>query len=246
MEQQTGTCTDEKVLGVFAKFWEPGRVKTRLAREIGDQVASEIYRLFLEIIVKDFAQIPCQRLLAFSPPDRQEEFEGLAGSHWELTSQIPLQPSPTLDLGERMDRFFAERFSQGARRVVLLGSDSPTLPISMIETAFVQLRQKQVVLGPAVDGGYYLIGMNEYLPQVFANVRWSSPQVLDETKRNLQAARIDYALLSEYHDIDDWQGALLLAEELRNRAIDQSDANSPQQRLLELLDRVRSDSLKPH
>src|SRR5205807_3280651 len=110
------------------------------------------------------------------------------------------------DLGQRMAGFFTEQLEDGAARVVLVGTDSPSLPASFVQQAFHELDSADVVLGPAADGGYYLIGCAGRVPPVFDGVAWGEPRVLLETVARLPA---DYrlALLPPWYDVDtlaDW------------------------------------------
>lgn len=133
-------------LGMFVKAPEPGRVKTRLAAVIGDANAAELYRAFLTDLIERFRQTGDRRVLAYSPADdmTREFFRQLAGGDYDLW------PQPDADLGTRMQTFF-ETF--GPEPVVLIGSDSPTLPDESPAAAFELLERTDVVLGPATDGG---------------------------------------------------------------------------------------------
>ena len=140
-------------LGLFVKFPEPGRVKTRLAAEIGHELAAELYSAFLSDLIPRFRDITARRVLAYTPNDDRSRqfFERLADGQFELWAQ------PEGNLGERMRSFF-EAF--GPEPVVLMGSDSPTLLRNHVEHALNVLRSVDCVLGPATDGGVYLIGMH--------------------------------------------------------------------------------------
>src|SRR5262249_472880 len=112
------------------------------------------------------------------------------------------------DLGQRISNFFAYAFLSGAYSVVLIGSDSPTLPLSFVEWAFAELEQADLVLGPATDGGYYLVGAGRPVPPVFANIPWGTRQVLHGTMALVQKAGLRLALLPPWYDVDtldDWR-----------------------------------------
>jgi rSAM/selenodomain-associated transferase 1 len=112
------------------------------------------------------------------------------------------------DLGQRMAAFFSAQFQAGAAKVVLVGTDSPTLPLSFIAQAFQQLDRAELVLGPATDGGYYLIGCKEPLPPIFKGIAWGTSAVLGETVGRLPDSRWQLALLPPWYDVDtvaDWQ-----------------------------------------
>ena len=100
-----------------------------------------------------------------------------------------------------MSAFFIDHLKI-AQRVVLIGSDSPSLPRTIVERAFDQLRSHDCVIGPATDGGYYLIGFRRWVDGLFANIDWSSPHVLGQTVRNLTAKECSLQLVSPWYDVD--------------------------------------------
>lgn len=189
-----------KQFGIFAKYWQPGKVKTRLAASVGDAEASGLYRRFLDTTLRRFGNAAQRRVLAYTPPERRSEFAALADDAWHL------EPQAAGDLGRRMQRYFAEAFRSGAERVVLIGSDSPTLPLEYVTDAFDLLKTFPVVLGPADDGGYYLVGAAGAVPPIFAGVAWSTPLVWSQTQSRLQAAGIRCGVLPAWYDVDDLAG----------------------------------------
>lgn len=195
-------------LGIFAKYPQPGRVKTRLAASIGDEPACRLYRAFVETLLARFSDVADRRILAFSPPERRAEFEALAGRCWQLAEQS------AGDLGQRMQRYFKDAFERGASRVVLLGSDSPTLPVEYVEQAFELLNKISVVLGPSDDGGYYLIGAAERVPPIFDDIAWSSEAVWEQTTNRLRSLGQDFRELPPWYDVDDEKDLRRLRDEL--------------------------------
>ena len=140
-------------------------------------------------------------MLAFSPADTRASFAELAGDRYAL------EPQADGDLGQRMAAFFGRHLTAGAEAVVLLGTDSPTVPVDYVEQAFRELEAANVVLGPATDGGYYLIGCRQ-LPPVFDGIRWGGSRVLEETVACLADPMWRLALLPPWYDVDtpdDWQ-----------------------------------------
>jgi rSAM/selenodomain-associated transferase 1 len=200
------------LLGVFAKHWAPGTVKTRLAAAIGPEAAAKIYQAFLVRTVERFGAAAETCVLAFSPPERREAFVFAESSGWRLW------PQSSGDLGTRMKSFFAIAFASGAARVVLIGTDSPTLPQEIVQAAFEALRTKEVVLGPAADGGYCLIGAARNVPPIFDRIAWSTGVVFRETVARLEQAQIPFAVLPEWYDVDDESGLTRLTRELRSLA----------------------------
>jgi rSAM/selenodomain-associated transferase 1 len=200
------------LLGVFAKHWTPGKVKTRLAATIGECQAAELYRTWIEATLRRFDQVGDERVLVVWPPHRLRDFLPLAGEQWRLEVQT------SGDLGARMRAFFAQAFARGAGRAVLIGSDSPTLPRDYLEQAFHELRTHQAVLGPTSDGGYYLVGAAEHAPPIFDGIAWSTPEVWPQTLCCLERTNTSCAVLPEWYDIDCANDLQRLQHELRSLA----------------------------
>lgn len=184
--------------GMFVKAPEPGRVKTRLAAAIGDSPSAALYRGFLTDLMQRFRLTGSRRVLAYSPAAAasQEFFAHESAGSYELW------PQPEADLGTRMRRFFE---SFGPDPVVLIGSDSPTLPVGFPSVAFAMLKHADVVLGPATDGGLYLIGLNQQRRTwpIFDGVDWSTSKVLDQVMRRLVESDARVEVLPPWYDIDE-------------------------------------------
>lgn len=203
------------LLGVFARYWEPGKVKTRLARRIGDENAADLHRQFVETTLLRLANIGGEQWLAVSSgealPRMAQECRAAAG--WRLSEQSGG------DLGRRMGDFFNRAFEH-ADRVALIGSDSPDLPQEYVEKALAELARVPVVLGPAGDGGYYLIGLSATLGEtlipamLLEGIPWSTPQVLPLTLDRLAKRGIDYHLLPTWYDVDEWEDLAALKQRL--------------------------------
>lgn len=186
------------VFGIFAKRPQPGAVKTRLAESIGDEAAAELYAAFLNDLIDRFRAVADRRVLAFAPQTASAAdcFRSLCRDDYELW------PQPQADLGVRMAAFFDHAFHSGAARAVLVGSDSPTLPEDCLAQAFLSLERRDCVLGPAADGGYYLVGLNRPRPDLFDGVDWGGPLVLEQTVQRLQRAKLSLHLLPVWYDVD--------------------------------------------
>ncbi len=195
-------------LGMFAKYWQAGAVKTRLAAGIGERRASEVYHGFLSVLVHRLRRAADRRVIVYTPRTHRSDFESLAGDDWSL------EPQADGDLGERMSQFFASALAYDNGSVVLTGSDSPTLPVEYVELAFERLREFPVVLGPSLDGGYYLIGASRHIPCVFRDIAWSSSQVWDQTVSLLRRSGCPYATLPQWYDVDDLDDLHALRAEL--------------------------------
>jgi len=175
-------------LVVFAREPVAGRVKTRLARKIGEGAALALYRAFLEDVVALTEGVAERRLLR------------VAGDPESLAAlPIARAPQEGADLGARMDH--AIRASLGEGPVAIIGSDSPTLPRELLVEAFARLQKHDVVLGPSADGGYWLIGARVAVPELFGGIAWGTPEVLPETLRRLSGR--SHSMLPSWYDVDE-------------------------------------------
>lgn len=199
-------------LGIFAKYWEPGKVKTRLASSIGEVNAARIYEVFVAATIARLSSIESERLLAYSPADEKTHlaFANANIDGWSL------KPQTSGDLGQRMAAYFDQQFAAGADRVLLLGTDSPNVPLVEVQEAFEHLNTSDVVLGPTEDGGYYLVGAKGQTPPIFENIAWSTPKVLPATVECLKAANLSYATLDPWYDVDEIFDLHRLIEDLRD------------------------------
>jgi rSAM/selenodomain-associated transferase 1 len=191
----------QQVLGVFAKWPTPGTVKTRLAAGTSPEWAAAVADAFLRDILARLAPLDVHRELVYAPADREGAFADLAGSRYALA------PQGEGDLGRRLEHFFRRHLDAGARAVVAVGTDSPTLPADLVARAFVELEGADLVLGPAADGGYYLIGAGPLPPPVFENIAWGTSRVLADTVAALSEPHWRLALLPPWYDVDlpaDW------------------------------------------
>jgi rSAM/selenodomain-associated transferase 1 len=199
-------------LGVFAKFWSPGGAKTRLAAEIGDDEAAALYRAFVETTLKRLTGLAGRQELCCWPPDREMDFRKVVPDTWELSFQIEG------DLGSRIEAFFEHAFKTGSRQVVLIGSDTPSIPIDVIRRAFDSLRRVPVVLGPSRDGGYYLVGASQKTPPIFRDIAWSTAGVWAQTVAALASNSLNegggYELMPSFSDVDTLDDLHALRREL--------------------------------
>jgi rSAM/selenodomain-associated transferase 1 len=173
-----------------------GIVKTRLAQEIGAQPAALAYRRLVE---HQIAAIPPEWPLEihFSPDDAESEMR-----HW-LGEAHTYHAQSAGGLGERLVHAIADAFSRGARGVLVIGGDCPGLDHAALQAAGNALQSSDAVIGPAVDGGYYLIGLRHPAPRLFENIPWSSAEVLEATLARIQEAGLSRELLAPKEDVDD-------------------------------------------
>jgi hypothetical protein len=189
------------VLGLFSKWPSVGFVKTRLARESSPEFACRVAEAFLDDSLERMAAVNARRVWAIDPPSAVTMARSRSGPRFEVV------PQAIGDLGSRMRQFMADRFQEGAERVVLIGADSPTVPVEFIQQAFTWLRTSDVVIGPATDGGYYLLGCARGFPPIFEGIKWGSEDVLRQTIARLPISA-SLKLLPPWYDVDtlaDWK-----------------------------------------
>lgn len=178
---------------VFVKNPVKGRVKTRLAKDLGPEEALRIYRHLLEYTHEVVAQSGLPYSVHYSD-------EVIQGDLWNEAAYKQPQVGP--DLGTRLARAFDRAFRAGNSKVCVIGSDSAEIRPEDIRAAFAALDETEVVIGPAQDGGYWLIGMARYFPELFEHKSWSTASLLDETIGTLKDLDTTYTLLKELNDID--------------------------------------------
>ena len=189
----------EKLLMVFVKYPAPGSVKQRLAQHLGNERAAEIYKKIAATIVQKVT--PARSgdyivTICFSP----QEDEKLV-KKW-LNKNEYFSPQEGSDLGERMSNAFLQAFAAGYTKALLIGSDCPDISRTIVNRGFVLLDTQDIVLGPALDGGYYLIGLRRHEPELFTNIEWGTERVLQQTLDTITAAGVTVALLPQLRDID--------------------------------------------
>lgn len=191
---------------MFSKAPVPGRVKTRLAVEIGAVGAADLQAAFIRDLGRRFARFDGRRVLACEPDTTHAVFQELTGLGWTAATQ------GAGDLGARLMRALNNALGQGARGVVFIGSDSPSLPAQLVSAAFEVLSDRDVVLGPVFDGGYYLVGARAARLALFKGIPWGTERVFPATVRQLEAAGVSYGVLPFWYDIDDLESLRRLAE----------------------------------
>ncbi len=171
-------------------------VKTRLARELGAEPAAVVYRRLVE---HQMAAIPTDWPVEihYAPADAPAEMQ-----EW-LGSQYAYFPQQGDDLGERLIHAIADVFTRGAIGVIVIGGDCPGLDEPCLRAAWSALDSADVVLGPALDGGYYLIGLRRPAPHLFRGIPWSSSAVFEATTERVRQAGLSLVLLSAKEDVDD-------------------------------------------
>lgn len=197
-----------QALLVIAKQPASGQTKTRLTPPLSPQQAAQLYDCFLRDTLDIARAVPgVTRLVYYAPDDAAGYFQTLAPD-FELTQQCGA------GLGERLDHALSHFLALGFERVVVMDSDSPTLPPGYVAQAFGALADHDVVLGPCEDGGYYLIGLTRPQPRLLREVRMSQPNVLRDTLDLAEQAGLRAALLPPWYDVDTIQALARLQTEL--------------------------------
>jgi rSAM/selenodomain-associated transferase 1 len=192
--------SDQKLI-VFVKAPRSGAVKTRLAATIGAREACAAYQRLVETLLRHLADLENVEL-RFTPDDASSEVNHWARSLWRVAAQ------GSGDLGCRLDQAFRHAFNEGAKRAVIIGSDCPDVRGEDIQAAWTALLSHDVVLGAATDGGYWLIGLREPQPELFAGIPWSTGEVLRQTLDRCRITGLKTHLLRKLSDVDtedDWQ-----------------------------------------
>jgi uncharacterized protein len=189
----------QSAVAIMAKAPQPGQVKTRLCPPLSHREAAQLYQCFL---VDKIAQVNVLSRVApvvsYSPDESASLFKDLTPPHFRL---IPQRGD---DLGARILSTFNQLFRQGYTQVVVIDSDTPTLPTAYLEQALILLAvdENDVVLGPTEDGGYYLIGLRRPYRELFERMPWSTSRVFPETRRRSEQAGLAVACTESWYDVD--------------------------------------------
>lgn len=222
---------------VFVKNPVPGQVKTRLTPHLSPEQAASLYKAFLVDWCNALSTISTvHRVIAYTPPEGLDSLQTLIG---EDPVYIPQQG---VSLGERLMTAARWACDQGYAKFLFVGSDSPTLPIQYVERALDLLESRDVVIGPSVDGGYYLIGFSKHgaslsIPTIFEEITWSTDVVFQQTLRKIQRINARLGLLPPWYDVDTSTGLQLLQDHLLGMNIARENIAAPQtySKLRELL-----------
>ncbi len=185
---------------VFTRYPEPGKTKTRLIPAVGPEKAAEIHRrmaeraiAMCEEIVKQHQNIKVS--VRYAGPEKEKFREWLP----RIKNFVSQGGG---DLGQRMNNAFVDAFREGSKGVVIIGTDCPGLTREIVEKAFQLLKESPLVLGPARDGGYYLIGLSQPVPEIFKKIAWGTDAVLSETVAAASRLSIKHVLLETLFDVD--------------------------------------------
>ena len=190
----------KEVLIIFVKNPELGKVKTRLAATVGNEKALEIYKLLLSYTKKITESLPQDKWVFYSD-------KVTSGDIWD-DNLYHKEAQSVGDLGQKMLAAFKHCFDRGYEKVSIIGSDTMDINASILQRAFSSLENQEVVIGPAQDGGYYLLGMNKLYSSLFKNKKWSTESVFKNTVSDIERQGLSYCKLEKLHDIDtesDWK-----------------------------------------
>lgn len=177
---------------IFTRKPEKGKVKTRLAKGVGDDKALKIYKYLLNHTAKITAKVKAHRQVYYTEAIAKKDV-------WDddiFEKKVQIDG----DLGDKMLQAFEQAFQDGFEKVVIIGSDLYDINHKLIDKAFAKLDHNDAVIGPATDGGYYLLGTKSIFSEIFKNKPWGTDEVLNLTLKNLKSKQV--ALLEEKNDID--------------------------------------------
>lgn len=205
----------KRALIVVAKQPVAGQVKTRIAVRLGQERAAQLYCCSLEDtldLVSSFGE--AQPILSYTPAT-----EASRSFFANLAPEFLLLSQHGTDLGERLLDAFRQSAMRGSDRMVILGTDSPSLPLQFIAAAFSALDDPatDVVMGPATDGGYYLLGLRTPYPELFAGISWSTERVAAQTRARAAAAGLRLVELDPWYDLDTVDDLRHLVDDLRRQ-----------------------------
>ena len=208
------TLPEDCVLGIFVEKPDSGRGRSSLVEEWGPDIAAELHEamLFDTLAVWDSAEVLSpggRRVLVYAPDDAGPWFDE------RVPASFAMQPRGDADLGRSIQAFLAGELGDGADRVVVVGSESPSLDPTIVVSAFLCLEGRDVVLGPATDGGCYLIGARREAPPIFEGLDWSRPFVLSRFLDRLAETGLSLSTLPPWYKLARPDDVRMLAGHIR-------------------------------
>jgi rSAM/selenodomain-associated transferase 1 len=189
-----------RALLVFAKTPKPGRVKTRLVDAVSAEVAAALHEACIADTLRLVLKMRGCDVFLFAASGTSY-FRRLAKKQ-KSGARVRVLPQRGADLGARMENAFRKCFSMGYRKVVVIGTDTPWMGAERVRRAFAELKANDVVIGPAEDGGYYLLGMRKMVAEIFRGIPWSTERVLELTLKKITASKLQKRLLRRDFDLD--------------------------------------------
>ena len=197
---------------VMVKAPVPGFAKTRLTPTLSEAAAASLALCFLQDVINSARRVVPNLIVAFTPRDARAFLE----TH--LPEDLLWIEQSGVGLGERMDSAIAHAANVDVSPIIVLGADAPTLPLAFLQVAVQSLAKgdADVVLGPTVDGGYYLVGVRAPVRGLFRNVEWSKPTVFEQTVRNINELNLKLTALPEWYDVDTPDDLVRLRQEFHS------------------------------
>ncbi len=200
----------DNALIIVAKEPVPGTTKTRLCPPFEPEQAASLYRCLMMDTFSLAARVnTADRTVAYAPASSRSVFEEL------VPDDFRLMPQEGVDLGERLCHALGQHFDMGYRRVVIMNSDGPTLPLAYLKEAFTGLDSADITLGIGHDGGYYLIGMKRLYPALFRGIAWSTERVIPQTLAICRDLGLTVRNLPEWYDVDVEADLVRMAKDLQ-------------------------------
>jgi uncharacterized protein len=184
---------------IFTRYPEPGKTKTRLIPALGGEGAAHLHRQMTEYTLLQAKEL--QKEIPISLEVRFAGGNSQLMQDW-LGSGLVYQSQGEGDLGKRMERSLVNAFQAGAKSVVIIGTDCPSVNINILAQAFAKLQQSNLVLGPAIDGGYYLIGLQYPIPELFTGIDWGTNRVFQQTVDIAHQLNLSVFYLPTLADVD--------------------------------------------
>lgn len=184
---------------IFTRYPEPGKTKTRLIPALGNVGAAKVQQQMTEYTLLQVQEL--QKAIGISVEVRFAGGTVQLMQDW-LGLELLYQSQGEGDLGSRMERSLFDAFQKSAEYVIIIGSDCPGVTSQILATAFQQLQSVDLVLGPAIDGGYYLIGLRRFIPELFTNIDWGTSLVLQQTVAIAEKLGVSHTYLPALADVD--------------------------------------------
>lgn len=189
----------EQHLIIFTRYPQPGKTKTRLIPALGIEGAANLQRQMTEYTLSEVKKLCKSTAISFEVRFADGDLQLM--KNW-LGTELNYQLQGEGDLGKRMENSFLDAFNLGAKKVVIIGIDCPGVNAEVLAQAFKKLPDCDLLLGPAVDGGYYLIGLNRAIGKLFTNIDWGTEAVLQQTVNIAQQLNLSVAYLQTLADVD--------------------------------------------
>ncbi|KYK23090.1 hypothetical protein AYK24_01360 [Thermoplasmatales archaeon SG8-52-4] len=197
----------------FVKYPKLGEVKSRLSVDLDPSITVELYRLFVKDLLQMLNKTSYTIFICFYPSNSLKNFKQWLGNKYNYI------PQEGKDLGQRMINCFNNIFAKQFDQVIVIGSDSPDLPKEILDKAFLKLKTHNAVIGPSLDGGYYLLGLNKtsFSINIFKDITWGSDKVFTETKKRFSEEKISNFILPIWGDIDTFNDLKNLYQKNKNK-----------------------------